>query len=151
MDFYISYFYQLRFFPKNAVPLSTCLYDPKYYHDSKGAAHVYYDKRGVINGLRAEPLCPKEVHVIGEAQCGKNCGQQIPCLFMKEYYKYLQTLDFNDIISRAETLAKKIDDNPIIILLVHEPKSCKCAERPCLQKWFADHGIELKEWEKNDT
>lgn len=152
MKYYITYFYNVRFLPPNALPLSTCMWDPKWFHDFKGSSHHFIDKRGVINGLRAEPLCPRTVHSIGAEICGKDCGQPIPCLFMEAYYKYLETLDFSDIISRCRLLAEKAIKpeygEPIIVFLVSEPPYVKCAERPCLQKWFAEHGIKLTEWER---
>ena len=59
MKIYISYFYQLRFFPRNAIPLSTAVYDPAWFHDgTRDQKHKFKDKRGVINGLRAEPFMP---------------------------------------------------------------------------------------------
>ena len=154
MNFYISYPYMVRFMPKNAVPISTMMYDPKWFHDFKGQNYHFKDQRGVWNGLRAEPLCPKAVHVIGEQMCGKDCKQELPCLFMKEYYKYLKTLDFLDIIVRASLLAKKAvapeDGEPFVVFLVNEPPYVKCAERPCLMKWFEEEGTpdeRLREWQ----
>lgn len=150
MNYYITYFYNVRFLPKNAIPLSTALFDPVWFHDGKGNKYQYRDKRGVWNGLRAEPLCSKAVHTIGEADCGKNCGQPIPCRFMDAYYNYLKSLDFLDIITRCNLIAKKAipleDGEPFIVLLVHEPSYCPCAERPVLQRWFRENGENLEEW-----
>lgn len=148
IQIYISYFYQIRFFKKNMIPISTALYDPKwYYNEHQG--HFYKDRNGVYNGLRADILNPPK-DICGE--CGKDCGQQIPCNFMLNYKKYLNSLDFNDIIHRCENIGNKIKllenfiEEPIIVLMVHEKTSCKCAERPVLQEWFKENNYELKEW-----
>ena len=138
---YISYFYQIRFFKKNMIPISTALYDPKWYYNGH-QGHFYKDHNGVYNGLRADILNPPK-DICGE--CGKDCGQQIPCNFMLNYKKYLNSLDFSDIIHRCENIGNKIKllenftEEPIIVLMVHEKTSCKCAERPVLQEWFKEN------------
>ncbi len=58
MKLYTSYFYQVRFFRPNMVPLSTAIWDPKWYHDGKDHAYTFIDKNGVINGIRCEALHP---------------------------------------------------------------------------------------------
>lgn len=55
---FTSYFYQVRFFRPYQIPISTALTDPKWFHDWKELTHYFGDKRGVINGLRAESLHP---------------------------------------------------------------------------------------------
>ena len=54
-------------------------------------------------------------------------------------------LIYNDADVRKAT---HYEGEPIIVLLVYESPKCKCAERPCLQKWFKDNGYELKEWKR---
>ena len=56
MKIYISYFYQIRNFPKTLIPLSTAHWDPKWYHQKNNK--VFLDKRGVLNGLRIDELSP---------------------------------------------------------------------------------------------
>ena len=154
MKFYISYFYQLRFFPTNLIPISTAKWDPFWY---KGGGVPFLDKRGVINGLRAPILNLPEESFIPDEMCGRPCTQSPPnCSFMAAYRKYLNTLDFNDIIVRAERLANFANDNLIktdkeleVAFMVYESKTCKCAERPVLQEWFLQNGLILPEWEKN--
>ncbi len=53
-----SYFYQIRFFKPSMIPVSTAVFDPKWYHNFKGQDHVFIDKRGVVNGLRIKSLMP---------------------------------------------------------------------------------------------
>lgn len=68
MKFYISYFYAVRFMKPNTVALSTAMWDPKWFYD-KYQGDVYLDKRGVLNGLRAEPFVPKD-HQESEGTAG---------------------------------------------------------------------------------
>lgn len=153
MKIRISYFYQIRFFKPYQIPLSTAKWQPKWY-----GTKPYVDKNGVMNGLTARPFVLPDSYwenlVEHHTECGKNCQQSIPCNFMKYYYQYLSSLDFQDIYKRCEDIGNRVkerlgfEEEPEIILMVHEPKSCKCAERPVIVKWFADHGIDLKEYEK---
>ena len=86
MKLAISYFYQIRYFKKNMLPVSTALWDPKWYHDFQGQDHTFLDKRGIVNGLRCE-----ELH--GDETCqglcyGKNncdCRNPLECQFLKNY------------------------------------------------------------------
>ncbi len=131
------------------IPISTAAFDPKWFYNVK-QGHYYKDKNGVYNGLRADILNPPKGI---EGDCCRDCKLPIPCYFMKKYREYLDTLDFDDIIKRCENIGNKIksmehfEEEPIIVLMVHEKKSCKCAERPMLQSWFKDHDLELLEWE----
>ena len=153
MKIYTSYFYQIRFFKPYQIPLSTAAWDPKWFYNKKQGTN-YIDKNGVVNGLRADLLClPTELY---EDECGKECGFIPPnCPFMVKYRKYLDSLDFNDVVKRCEALATKVksklnfDEEPEIILMVHEPLSRPCAERPVLQAWFSDNGYHITEWEKD--
>lgn len=156
MKFYISYFYKLRFFTKNIIPLSTCHSDPAWFHQSQGLSHVYKDKNGVYCGLRAEPLVPGplcEGACSGPERCAeKGHGS---CDFLTSYNIQLHSLDFNDIIKRSEDLALRIqkkegfEEEPVIVLLVYEVPSNPCSERVVLQKWFAENNIDLPEWEQS--
>ena len=58
MDFYTSYFYQIRNFTPNMIPLSTACGDPAWYHAGRDKNFVYFDNNKVCNGLRAEMLHP---------------------------------------------------------------------------------------------
>lgn len=148
MKCYISYFYQVRFFQPNMIGISTAKWDPKWFQGP------YVDKRGVINGLRADPLVLPDGH---EIDCCKPCPQSAPnCTFMNIYREYLHSLDFDEIYSRCCSLASRAAaklgvSDPIVVLLVHEPVSCPCAERPVLREWFEEHGVLLPEWTKDLT
>lgn len=144
MKFYISYFYAVRFFDKSAVCLSTGHSDPAWFHDGQGKRHVFRDKRGVMNGLRAEPFVP---HVKGE--CGYCDKDSSKCGFLRNYREQLDKLDFNEMMQRFESIAARVSpnvDNPDIILLVWEAPDNPCSERWVLSDWFKDHGVQIEEY-----
>lgn len=166
MKILISYFYQIRNFTSNMLPLSTAIYPPKWYRQM-GENNWFVDKNNVINGLDIPELAfPKhlfEEDIADEEKCCYDCPfynviQQNPqdishwCTFMKIYYRYLDSLDFNDIINKYESnvirlFNKKFGKNiDTLVLIVHEPPHRRCAERIVLQRYFRDHGIELEEW-----
>ena len=147
-----SYFYQVRFMEPHMIPLSTCLSDPKWFHQGTYNKQVQFqDKNGVWNGLRAEPFVPGP-------SCNKYCsGQPCPhkpdsCNFLKYYYKQLQQLNFNNIIWRFQTLGYMINNEtpfkqePIYILLVHEAYDNLCSERWMIHKWFQENGYNIQEF-----
>ena len=157
MKIYISYFYQIRFFKPHQIPLSTALFDPAWYHEGTGnQKHKFKDKNGVWNGLRAEPFMPGATC---EGMCaGPDCCEvkdSHSCPFLRRYLIQLNQLNFDEIMTRFERLGyavqeeSKFDEEPEIILIVHEAPDNPCSERWPLIKWFADHGYELKEWSKN--
>ena len=65
MNIVTSYFYQIRNFTPNIIPVSTALSDPAWYRPPEGKEY-YIDKRGIICGLRYEPLI---VQRYGENTC----------------------------------------------------------------------------------
>lgn len=166
---YISYFYQIRFFTPNMLPLSTAIYPPKWY-TKNGRNNYFTDERGVINGLDIEEfIFPKEKYdqeIFEEDKCGHDCkfgGDMIGrepnewCTFMKMYYNYLKgrdlTMVFNKYIYMIERffIAMQHKNIDTIVLIVHEPPTRACSERLVLQRYFADNGIELKEWSADEN
>lgn len=152
LKFVTSYFYKIRFFTPNMIPLSTAIWDPQWFHDFKGQQYTFFDKNGVINGLRAEMLHPGPKC---EGLChGREGCAFIPsnCAFLKEYAKQLQKVDMRDFLLRAENISKKVQEangfigEPIIVLLVHEATNNPCSERMVLQTWMRAWGIECAEW-----
>lgn len=143
-----SYFYQIRNFKQNMIPVSTCLSDPDWYRPPKGKEY-YIDKRGIICGLRYKPLivqfqgshyCPCENKEILQGQCDT----------LKEYRQLLETVDFNKTIKGFQFCANKFqrpfdEEEPIIVLMVYEAPSNPCSERIALQDYFTSHGWKCKE------
>jgi len=154
MTIYTSYFYQVRFFPPNLVPLSTAAFDPKWFHDFKGKNYQFKDKRGVINGIRAEIFMPGSD--LG-GYCSPSCGQVSPnCDFLLRYRAQLNKLDFADVWERFTDLASMVRSREGIedvnfALMVHEAPTNKCSERVPIQEWFAAHDYPIQEWSRDLT
>ena len=135
------------------IPLSTALSDPKWYHANKTKNHFFKDKRGIYNGLRAEPFMPGP---LCEGLCRGSCDPRIPdkCQFLKTYRAQLDRLDFDEIIKRFERLGnfiqekEKFVEEPIMVLIVHEAYDNPCSERWVIQDWFRDHGYDIQEFNK---
>ena len=142
------------------IPLSTAMWDPKWFHEGKNQNHKFLDHNGVWNGFRANDLIlpyDKFKSVQGSGcVCGTQCKMSPQdCLYMKTYYQHLLTINFDSMIKKYEQKIKELQkvhdfyEEPIIILIVHEAPSCRCSERNVLQKWFAENGVQLLEWRKS--
>ena len=155
MKFYITYFYNVRFFKSNQIPISTAVWDPKWYHNGTADQTVcFIDKNNVMNGIKEEKLSPATLEHVW---CGPECSQKsdVPdCCFLKAYHKYLQTVDFQYVISECARVSEEVRKvtkyigEPEIVLLVHEKEDNPCSERVPLQEYFEANGIELKNWTK---
>lgn len=149
-----SYFYQIRFFKPNMIPLSTAAFDPKWFHDNKGPSYQFKDKRGIWNGIRAEPFCAINACAFDECGC-PYCEVKDPehCEFLARYKKYLDTLSFDEMYSRFERLGYEIQENdgfteePIMVLIFYETPKNLCSERTMVLKWFHEQGYPIKELE----
>lgn len=141
MKIFTSYFYQVRFFKPYQIPVSTAIWDPKWFHDFKDQKHKFIDKNGVINGIRAESLHPdNSCHGLCS---GKPCiHQPETCDFLKAYRKQIFSLDKKSIIDKFKKIGDLIQyqlrfvEEPEIVLLVHETLANDCSERKTLQDFF---------------
>lgn len=153
MKIMTSYFYQIRNMKPNYIPLSTAVWDPKWFHQGQGHGFQYKDKNGIWNGLRAEPFVPNET-CEGLCRGPETCNYLGPhtCAFLKTYRAQLDKLDYNDIIQRFEELGEQIqktegfEEEPILVLILHEKYDNPCSERWPIQAWFKDHGYEIEEF-----
>ena len=138
------------------IPLSTAVWDPKWFYNFQKQGYVWKDKNGVYNGLRAPvfapgPLC--EGLCRGKETC--ETGSPQTCLFLKTYRHQLNQLDFSDVVKRCERLGNYVQslenftEEPVIILLVHEAPQNPCSERRVIQEWFAANGKKVVEWKSN--
>lgn len=156
MKIWTSYFYMIRFFKPWMIPMSTADWDPKWFHDFKGQENIWKDKNGVWNGIRLEDLNPSHCCSIMPPEC-VGCINRDPskCSFIKDYSNGLHTkLNFTEIL---ECMTKTADyfqqlegftNEPEIMLIVHEAPKVQCSERLSIQRIFLEHGIEVKEWER---
>jgi hypothetical protein len=140
MQIATSYFYQIRNFTPNLIPVSTCISDPAWYKPPEDKEY-YIDKRGIVCGLRYKPLI---VQLEGTHTCPcENRGQSHECPTMKEYSELLNTLVNKEKTLKAfEYCANKFQkelgfkEEPIIVLMVYEAPNNPCSERAALQKFF---------------
>lgn len=155
MKLYTSYFYTVRFLSPNQIPLSTAVWDPKWFHGGRGQNHVFVDKRGVVNGLRAEKLHPGagcEGLCRGIESC--TCGDPSKCEFLRTYKEQLAAVDKTAFLASLSELGSRLkaelsfDGEPEFVLMVHEPPYKECSERRALQEAFScgelDFGRKLR-------
>ena len=151
MVIYTSYFYQIRFFKHNMIPLSTAVWDPKWYHANQGQAHVYQDKRGILNGMRCSALVPGSSC---SGECRGDCVDPSPntCDFLRHYREQLDKINFQSFLQELKSLADStaqimnIYEDRVICLIVHEAPSNQCSERVVIQEWFKDNNYPITEW-----
>jgi len=148
MKFYISYFYKIRFFKPYQIPVSTAVWDPKWFHEFQDNSHIWKDKNGVWNGIRVEDLNPEKCHASG---CPCSVRNPENCEFLKSYKIGLGYINFPVLIQTLELIGNKIkeidntQEEPEIVLIVYETPDNPCSERKALQELFERNGIELNE------
>lgn len=160
MKIYTSYFYNIRFFSANMLPLSTAMSSPKWFRNfSREGTISRASGTGVILGMRAEPLVPG-IGCSGlcdgnrEIDCG---GNPMKCDFLRAYRKQLDKLDFNSIMKRIESICERAQkyagfpQEPIPVFIVYEAPDRQCSERRVIQEWFKDNGVIVPEWRKEDN
>lgn len=156
MKIKISYFYMIRFFKPNQIPISTAVWDPKWFHNFTGNPNYkFLDKNNVLNGIRLKDIVPNEkLHNCCRGR--DNCASLNPesCEFLSGYKKQLNEIDFNAFIRTLEAISSaamtytKSYDEPEVILIVYETPNNPCSERRVLIDWFASNGYELDEYRK---
>ena len=152
MNIATSYFYQIRNFKNYMIPLSTAMYDPKWYHDFKDNKNVFVDKRGIINGIRCEDLKPG---ITCKDLCNgkENCSTKDPtiCKFLKNYRHQLNKLDFNlfleELTDFSDTAKIQLELNldPTLVLIFYETPTNSCSERNTVIQWFRDNNFFIDE------
>lgn len=149
----LSYFYQIRNFKSYMVPVSTAVWDPKWYHNFGKDNVIFVDKRGVINGLRYKPLMPG-AECDGLCSGPENCvGKNTPdsCKFLKTYKEQLSKLDMDLLLKEFEDLEFKLKEqyninrDLIFVLMVYETPINLCSERNSILEWFNNNGYPLEE------
>lgn len=153
MQIYTSYFYQIRYFRPYMIPLSTAVWDPKWFHLTKDKNTTYIDKRGVINGVRFEEFVP-DSSCINLCRGRDNCAPSPTpntCKFLENYEIQLNKYSINEIFDKLIRLSisyknlLKLDKNPILVLVVYEDPENPCSERKVIQNYFMRNGIRCKE------
>lgn len=147
MNVYITYFYNIRFFPTNLLPVSTAVWDPKWYHNFKTNDVVFRDKRNVVNGIRADILSPYKIDNCECKSCKSNKDTSI-CSFIKQYHDYIFSLNFNEVYNELLNLSVAFNDSDICLMVYEKPDN-PCSERVTLVEWFKCNGINVKEFSRN--
>lgn len=133
MKIYTSYFYQIRNFKKNMLPVSTAISDPAWYRPPEGKEY-FIDKRGIVCGLRYEPLI---VQRYGEHICPCESKDLAPaCPTMIEYEQLLFSLVNKEKTLKAFEYCCNKFNADTIALMVYEAPNNPCSERAALQKFF---------------
>lgn len=140
MQIYTSYFYQIRKFTPNIIPVSTCLSDPAWYRPPQGKEY-YIDKRGIVCGLRYEPLI---VQSMGTHGCPCDMKELAPaCPTMIEYEQLLYSfVDKEHALWAFEHCCNKFNADTIA-LIVYEAPTNPCSERWALQRFFGCKELEV--------
>lgn len=134
------------------IPISTAVWDPKWFHDGKGPNHVWINNDGVWLGLRAVCLNPFQCHADG-CPCSEHNYET--CRFLSSYREGLDRLNFNELLKTLTDMANYIkeqsgfSEEPELVLIVYEAEGNPCSERVPLQEYFRKNGIEVSEWRKN--
>lgn len=151
MKISISYFYNIRFFKPNMIPVSTAVWPPKWFTRQ---GQIYKDKNGVYNGITCVNIQPGEA-CDGLCPCEHHKSGQPHCNFLSTYYKQLERIDFQTFWNWCEGLGQYVQKKeqfaaePEIVLIVFETPKNPCSERRPLVEWFAANGYDLKEWTKD--
>lgn len=143
---YTSYFYQIRFFTENMIPMSTAVWDPKWFHGNRGKDFVFRDKNNVWNGLRIEPLVYKNYGDSVDDCKGKDVCQYdyTSCGYMKRYSEQLNSINIDWFMSNLVTAMNKLyqdKDDVVPVFIVHEAPTNNCSERIPIQNYFNSHGV----------
>ena len=150
---FTSYFYQVRFMKPHMVPLSTAVWDPKWFHAGKGQDYTYRDGNGIWLGYKApmfipnwtcDGLChgPRDCQEKGKDKCG----------FLSAYAAQLDKLDFPTTMRQLAHCGEFFRNkegfaaDPIIILLFYETPDNPCSERGPVQEWFRKNGYGIEEF-----
>ena len=161
MKFYITYFQNVRYITNDsAILIDTSIWAPKWFDQSNGKKQFINNHNQII-GIKEESFLLTETEIPEEMCSGKPCPYQSKwphCQFLDAYWKHLQKIDFNNYLipelTRIAEDVRKITHytgEPEILLLVHEKPDNMCSERGPLTRLFAEHGIELIEWTKEQS
>lgn len=146
MDFYITYFYNLRFLPPDIIPISTAISDPPWFREIKK------DKRGVLCGINFQ-----EFHHPKAYSCGCPCVNKNPesCEFLRTYRQHLSTLNKESELWKFKSLSEYLEKNGISVkgfcLVVYEKPDNPCSERKPLIELWESWGLKITEFNPSNS
>ncbi len=147
-----SYFYQIRFFKPYMIPLSTAVWDPKWYHEFKDQSHAFLDRNGVLNGLRFEDFAPGPT-CQDLCRGPETCLTKDPytCAFLQAYKKQIENISKDLIEFKIKNICDVVNDKlelyryPMPVLILHETPQKLCSERMMLHEVLRSKGFEISE------
>ena len=161
MKVMISYFNNIRNFDTDVLPVSTAMWDPKWYHNSLAPDNIFIDKRGIVNGMKCRKLILPITDWYELENSNEECRHDCPfigtnCKFMQKYRHHLDTIKFDKLLTSFQTMLQYVNqllglECKDVVLLVHEKPDKLCSERVVLKAWFKDHGLELEEYKYDSS
>lgn len=149
MEFYITYFYHIRNLSTDTLPISINSGEPSWYHNFQSRDTMFKDKRGVWNGGYIDEISSSNLESTDAHETCTDCGRVKlvgkDCPFAKSYRAKLDKLDFNKVYKKLLKVAEHFDCNKICFV-VYEKPDVVCGERWVMKDWFADHGIQIEEF-----
>ena len=134
----------MRNFPLNMIAFSTAIYNPRWLIRGRSQNGIIWLD---IPPLKPSPLCA--------GLCNGKCVDKHPesCAFLRAYRAQLDSLNFNEIIQKIKSIARKVQEGEgfedvDIAILVYEKFDNPCSERIPIQQWFKDNGMKIEEWHK---
>ena len=161
MNYYISYFQQIRYMTDSAIVIIDTSFKAPYWLDPSNGTKQYLNEHNIVIGIKEESFLMTEDETPEEMCAGKPCLYEDKwphCQFLDAYWKHLQKIDFEGYLlpelNRIAEDVRKIthyEGEPKIVLMVHEKPDNHCSERGPLIRLFKEHGLELKEWTKEEV
>ena len=173
--FATSYFYKIRFFKKNMIPLSICMYDPKWYITGKDKNDQRYGLRcNGDSGVQSDKnllsfLVPQEYHSDTDCECCNNKGN-IHCDYLNRYrnqlHKYIDgseelllsqilneiKINYPDHINGHDGVnnGDNNDNNLAVVFIGFEISSVSCSERFILSEYINNNKFFQKYFKENN-
>ena len=129
--------------------------------DPSNGTKQWVNENNVLIGIKENSFLMTDNEIPVEMCAGKPCpyiDKWPHCQFLDAYWKHLQKIDFDGyLIPELNRIAEEVrkvthyKGEPKIILMVHEKPDNHCSERLGLIRLFKEHGIELKEWTKDNS
>lgn len=131
------------------IPISTAIGNPSWYEHKYNISKEYVDNNGVINGITFHELTPAGITAgCNPTTCDKDLSK---CSFCKQYKAKLDACDFHKLYTKLTDTASRVqkqlgfEEEPHIVLIVHEKPTNPCSERIPLQQYFTEHGVPCEE------
>ena len=161
MKYFITYFQNVKYITdSSSILIDTSIWAPKWLDPSNGKRQ-YINENNLLIGIKEESFLMTEDEIPAEMCSGKPCKyiESFPnCQFLCAYRQHLDKIDFeNYLIPELNRIAEDVrkithyQGEPKIILLVHEKPDNLCSERGPLVELFKKHGLDLKEWSKEES